>query len=91
MNRESRILAENLLQNLPEVDRAIDVLAAHHVTTYSLLILQERLFNTMTGTVEHKSDYLAGAHAVLQILNDLPLALASTRKDLDKKKVSGNV
>lgn len=86
MNRESRLLAENLLQNLPAVDKALDVLAAHHVTTYALSVLQERLFSNLGEPIEHKSDYLAGAHSILQILSDLPLALESARKDIDKSK-----
>lgn len=86
MNRESRLLAENLLQHLPEVDKALDVLAAHHVTTYALLVLQERLFSGLSPHAENKADYLAGAHAMVQLLNDLPPALALARKDIDKKK-----
>ena len=91
MNRESRILAENLLQHLPEVDKALDVLAAHNVTTYSLLLLQEGLFDptiaeSKFGEVQNKSDFLAGAFAVLAQMSSLPEALESIRKELDKKK-----
>ena len=91
MNRESRLLADNLLQHLPEIDKALDVLAAHSVTTYALLVLQEILFDpnltkAKFGEVENKSDFLAGAFAVLQQMSSLPEALESIRKDIEKRK-----
>lgn len=91
MNRESKLLAENLLQHLPEVDKALDVLAAHNVNTYALLVLQEILFDpSLTrakfGEIENKADFLAGAFAVVSQISSLPEALQSIRNELDKKK-----
>lgn len=87
MNREKRVIAENLLRHLPEIDQALDVLSNFSVTTYSLLVLQERLFEPGTGlnTIGNKSDFLAGANEVLKILDSLPDALESIRKEPDKK------
>lgn len=91
MNRESTILAEHLLQHLPEIDKALDVLAAHNVNTYALQILQESLFDptlskSKFGEVQNKSDFLAGAFAVLSQISSLPEALKNIRESIDKKK-----
>lgn len=91
MNRERRLLAENLLLNLPAVDKALDVLAENKVTTYAMLVLQEILFDpTLSkerfGEISDKSDFLAGANAVLYQMITLPDALQSIRKELDNKK-----
>ena len=91
MKREKAHLANKLLVNLPEIDKALDILASSDMTLYALLILQDQLFDPKIAphlypAVENKSDFLNGAHAVLTVMTNAVDALREERNKLDRKQ-----
>lgn len=88
MNREKRVLVQNLIFNLPAVDQALDVLAQHQVTTYAMLVLQGRLFDPklsseLYGNIDQAS-FLAGANAVLDALTTMPDMIRAIQEESKK-------
>lgn len=85
MNREKESIARDLVANVQAIDKALDVLADHRVTTYVSMQLQEILFDSVLsksqfGEVENRSDFLAGVNAAFSRLNSLPDALKNVTK-----------
>ena len=77
MNREKQLLAQELLVNVGDIEKALDILADHKVLTYVLLGLQDVAFEKQNADAA----FFEGAYAFGNLLDSLPTALkAATRK-----------
>ena len=83
MSRDSDKIINELTSALPEIDKALDVLAEHQVLIYTSLLIAERLFDPALAAYPHikeRSDFLNGAFEFMKVLSTLPEALKHAMK-----------
>lgn len=82
MNKNNQKIAELIKVNISKVDEAINNLSELDVFVYVYTALSERVFNRiLESPVENKSDYLQGAHDVLELMSSLPEIFLEVTKD----------
>lgn len=83
MNREKILLAHTLVQNVAEIEKALDVLAENRVSTYVMLLVQETAF--LSTYTENKASFIEGALVALNQLDSLTKALLSIKNSSKKE------
>lgn len=80
MDREKRALAQTIVNNVAEIEKALDVLAESRVSTYVMLLIQDKAFLAPT---ENQAAFIEGALSALNQLDSLTAAVSEIKNTKD--------